>query len=144
MYKSFLFGSVIIKSTTTNFALLSLRLFTGISMALAHGLGKIPPSEGFINATANLGFPFPSFFGWAAGLSEFLGGILLAIGLFTRPAAFFLGFTMLVAAFMRHAADPFTGKEKALLYLAICIFLILTGSGKYGVDNIFREQRPRY
>ena len=122
MYKTFLFGSVNIKSSTTNFALLALRLFTGISMALAHGLGKIPPSEGFINATANLGFPFPSFFGWAAALSEFLGGILLAIGLFTRPAALFLSFTMLVAAFIRHAEDPFTGKEKALLYLAMYIF----------------------
>lgn len=144
MLKSFLFGSIDVKSNTTHFALLALRIFTGLSMALAHGLGKIPPSEAFITSTGNLGFPFPLFFAWAAALSEFLGGILLALGLFTRPSAMFLGFTMLTAAFLRHADDPFTGKEKALLYLVICIFLILTGSGKFGLDHNFQKKKTNY
>jgi putative oxidoreductase len=144
MIKSFLFGFVDLKSQTTNFALLALRLFAGLSMTFGHGLGKLPPSEGFISGTENLGFPFPIFFAWAAALSEFLGGILLGLGLFTRPAALMICFTMLTAAFLRHADDPFGGKEKALLYLAICIFFMFTGSGKYGLDYLFQQQKPKY
>ena len=144
MLKTFLFGSVDVKSNTTHYALLALRIFTGLSMAFAHGLGKIPPSEGFINNAGNMGFPFPVVFAWAAALSEFLGGIFLALGFLTRPSAIFLGLTMLTAAFLRHADDPFSGKEKALLYLVICIFLVLTGSGKFGIDNTFQKDKPKY
>mgnify|MGYP001059419300 CR=1 FL=1 len=144
MLKSFLFGSIDVKSNTTHLALLALRIFTGLSMAFAHGLGKLPPSENFINNASNMGFPIPVFFAWAAALSEFLGGIFLAMGFLTRPSAIFLGFTMIVAAFVRHADDPFTSKEKALLYLVICIFLIITGSGKYGLDKNFQKKRPKY
>ncbi|MEQ8425789.1 MAG: DoxX family protein, partial [Cyclobacteriaceae bacterium] len=114
-----------------------LRLFAGLFMAFGHGLGKMPPSDGLIGGVENLGFPIPSFFAWMAVLSEFLGGIFIALGLFTRPAAFFWICTMGAAAFLRHADDPFGTKEKALLYLTIGICLLFTGSGKYGVSKFF-------
>ena len=109
-------------------------------MALGHGLGKIPPSERFVNGTAEMGFPLPEFFAWSAGGAEFGGGLLLALGLLTRPASFFIGCTMLVAGFIRHAADPFGGKEKALLYLAISIAFALVGAGKYSIDAVIRSR----
>lgn len=143
MLKSFLFGTVAIKSATTNVAILGLRIFTGLAMAIAHGFSKIPPSQGFIDATDNLGFPIPAFFSWAAALSEFLGGLLIALGLLTRPAALFMGMTMMVAAFLRHSEDPFNNKEKALLYLCICIFLFLTGSGRYGIDSTLSPSKTQ-
>src|SRR5215204_5007135 len=88
-----------------------LRIFAGISIAAAHGIGKIPPGEGLITRARELGFPAPVIFAWAAALSEFLGGILLALGLFTRLAAFFIACTMLVAILGVHAADPYQKKE---------------------------------
>ena len=144
MIRNFIFGYIDQKSSTTNFALLILRLFTGLSMAIAHGFGKLPPSENFIESTGNLGFPFPFIFAWAAALSEFLGGIFITLGLFTRPASFFLGITMLTAAFLSHGGDPFSNKEKALLYLCISVFLLLTGAGKYSVDASFEDKKPKY
>jgi putative oxidoreductase len=107
-------------------------------MAFGHGAGKIPPSDGFAEGIADMGFPAPQLFAWAAGLSEFGGGILLALGLMTRPASFFLGITLFVAAFIRHAADPFMRKEKALLFLALAAFFVLVGAGRYSLDRIIR------
>lgn len=112
-----------------------LRVFAGLTMAFGHGLGKIPPHEGFVAAVGKLGFPLPSLFAWSAGLAEFLGGILIAIGLVTRPASFMLFITMMVAAFGQHAADPFAKKEMALLYGAISFYFMLRGSGKLSIDN---------
>lgn len=105
-------------------------------MAFGHGLGKIPPSDGFIGGVEKLGLPLPVFFAWMAGLSEFLGGLLIAFGLFTRPAAFFWICTMGTAAFIRHADDPFASKEKALLFLTIGICLLFTGAGKYSISKV--------
>lgn len=45
------------------------RLFVGLSMALAHGSGKMPPSDKFLAGVEALGFPMPIVFAWAAGLS---------------------------------------------------------------------------
>ena len=122
--------------------LLGLRAFAGLAMAFGHGLGKLPPSEGFIGATEGLGFPAPALFAWAAGLSEFVGGLLLALGLATRPAALAVAVTMLVAAFGAHGGDPFGDKEMALLYFAISACFVLTGAGRYSVDRLIAG-RPR-
>lgn len=120
--------------------LLLFRLFIGLAMAFSHGLGKMPPPEQMITGLAAMGFPLPILFAWCAGLSEFLGGLLIAAGLFTRWAAAFLGITMAVAAFVAHAADPFGKKEMALLYLAACVLLLLQGGGKFSLDRIIRKK----
>jgi putative oxidoreductase len=122
-----------------DFGLLVLRVFTGLAMAFAHGLKKIPPAEGFINAIAQIGFPLPTFFAWSAGLAEFAGGLLIAVGLFTRHASLFLGFTMAVAAFGAHAADPFSKQELSLLYLAVCVLIVFQGAGRFSLDRMLRK-----
>lgn len=132
MWKSLLFG--IHEDKSGHIGLLFLRIFAGLAMAFSHGLKKIPPSEKFIASVSGLGFPAPDFFAWAAGLSELVGGIFIAIGLFTRPSAFFLTITMFVAAFMRHGDEAFGAQEKALLYAVLAILLIIQGPGKYSFD----------
>src|SRR5690606_40765216 len=92
-------------SAVADAGLLLLRLVAGLALAFAHGVNKMPPSEGFVSGVAELGFPAPTFFAWAAGFAEFVGGGLLTIGLLTRPASFFIAFTMAVAFFGRHAGD---------------------------------------
>lgn len=118
-----------------NLGLLLFRLFVGLSMAFAHGLGKLPPSEQLVQGVSSMGFPAPILFAWMAGLSEFVGGLLIAAGLFVRPATAFLGFTMVIAAFVVHAADPYNVKEMALLYLFSCILLFFVGPGNLGLGR---------
>src|SRR5690606_31934164 len=112
----------------------------GLSMAFAHGLGKLPPPEQLVQGVASMGFPAAGVFAWLAGLSEFAGGLLIAVGLFTRHSALFLGFTMATAGFVAHSADPFQRKELAFLYLASCVLLFFTGAGKYSLDRIIRKK----
>jgi len=133
----------LLTGTTTNAAstdagLLVLRLFTGLALAFAHGLGKFPPSARFIAGVEGMGFPVPALFAWAAAGAELVGGILLAIGLFTRPSALFILATMATAAFIRHAPDPFSGKEKALLFGVVALLFLLAGAGRYSVDAMMR------
>ncbi|MDA2920705.1 DoxX family protein [Desulfobacterota bacterium AH_259_B03_O07] len=85
-----------------------------------------------------MGFPQPELFAWAAGCAEFFGGILLMIGLFTRPAAFFILITMIVAVFGQQAADPFSDKELASTYGFIALTFTFIGSGRYGLDSLLK------
>lgn len=120
-----------------------IRVFAGLSMAFAHGFGKIPPSEKLIEGVAALGFPAPELFAWAASLSEFGGGLLLALGLMTRLAGFFMAVTMFVAAFIVHAADPFQVKELAFFYLVIGIAFALRGAGRFSIDFYLNKKAQR-
>lgn len=141
MLKSILFGGTNFRSIPGNLGLAILRIFAGTALAFAHGIGKMPPSEDFIQNTGKLGFPAPVIFSWAASLSEFAGGILLALGLFTRLSSFFIAFTMFVAAFAQHLQDGFEKQEKALMYLFIALLFVGTGSGQLGVDAMIRDRR---
>jgi len=125
-------------SVAANAGLALLRIFAGISIAAAHGIGKIPPGEGLVTRAGELGFPAPVVFAWAAALSEFLGGIFLALGLFTRLAAFFIACTMLVAILGVHAADPYQKKELAFMYFFVAAAFMLKGSGDWSVDALLR------
>lgn len=115
----------------------------GLSMALAHGLGKLASAEGFVGGLAKSGFPAPTLFGWAAILSELVGGLLLALGLLTRVAALFLLGTMGVAAFLVHAADPYQRKELALAYALVSIAVLVAGPGRFSLDALLSGQRKR-
>jgi putative oxidoreductase len=90
-----------------------------------------------------MGFPAPVFFAWMAALSELVGGVFLAIGFATRPAAFLIACTMTTAGFVRHAADPYGRKELAFLYLAVAVMFMLTGAGRYSVDGTVLKKWSR-
>jgi putative oxidoreductase len=138
--KKRLFKTTIEQSNLNEFTLTTLRIITGLLMLGLHGLGKIPPSEKFLEGVTNLGFPMAGFFAWAAGLSEFIGGVLLVIGLLTRPAALFIAITMLVAAFGKHIEDPIKVKELALLYFAIAIIFASRGAGRWSLDYFINRK----
>jgi putative oxidoreductase len=138
MLKKILFGGESGLSLAANAGLTLLRIFTGVALMMAHGRGKIPPSEGLITRAGELGFPVPTLFAWAAGLSEFAGGALLALGLLTRVSSFFIFCTMLTALVGVHLNDPFQKQELAFLYLFIAIAFLLKGAGDWSVDRYLR------
>lgn len=139
MVKTILFGGESGLSYAANAGLALLRIFAGIALAFAHGYSKVPPGEGLITRAGEMGFPMPVFFAWAAGLSEFLGGIFLALGFLTRISSFFIAFTMLVALIGVHGADPFNRQELAFIYLFVAIAFMLKGSGDWSVDSFLRK-----
>ncbi len=139
MLKKILFGGESGLSPLANAGLTLLRIFAGAALAFSHGIGKMPPSDGFIEGTARIGFPLPAVFAWAAALSEFLGGLFLALGLFTRVSSFFIAVTMLVALLGVHRADPFQKQELAFLYLFIALAFMLKGSGDWSMDSFLRK-----
>ncbi len=141
MWKNLLFG--VNRRVSGDIGLLLLRIFAGLAMAFAHGWNKIPPSDRFVSGVAEMGFPAPEVFAWAAGISELVGGIFIAFGFLTRPSALFLAITMFVAAFIRHGGDAFGDREGALLYAAISVFLLLQGPGKYAVDEWLHRRMSR-
>ena len=126
-------------SFATNISLLILRVSFGLSMALAHGLNKVPPSSGFISALDSHGFPIAPVFAWLAGLAEFLGGILIAIGLVTRLRALRLAITMFVAIFIWHVGDPFSKIELAGAYFITSIVLLIMGGGSFSLDRLIQK-----
>jgi len=135
-----LFGPDRSGTAAGDLGLLLFRVFLGLALAFGHGLNKLPPSERFIGGVIEMGFPAPAFFAWASAVAELGGGLLLALGLMTRPAALLVTINMTVAAFIRQAGDPFGERELALLYLAGVAMLLLAGAGRYSLDALIRRR----
>jgi putative oxidoreductase len=114
--------------------LLLLRLWFGLVLAFGHGLSKMTALDSFTRTVAAQGFPMPGLMGFGAAASELLGGLLLALGLFTRLAALPVAVTMTMAALIVHRADPFMKKEFALCYAVAAVVLLVAGPGKYSLD----------
>lgn len=74
-----------------------------------------------------------------AGILEFAGGILLALGLFTRPVAFLLAGEMAIAYFMAHFPRDFfpvnNSGDAAISFCFIFLYLVFAGSGAFALDN---------
>ncbi len=111
-------------------------------LILQHGAQKLfgvltpPPAPGAEAATQ---YPLLSLVG-VAGALEFFGGLLLLLGLFTRPTAFVLSGLLAVAYFMAHAPQGFLPilnmGELAALYSFVFLYLAAAGGGPWGVDRL--------
>lgn len=86
-----------------------------------------------------LGFA-PAFWGFMAAIAEFAGGILLILGLLTRPAALLMAFTMLIAAIMHiTGGDDLNTVLHPLKGFVVFIALLYGGPGKYAIDNTWSK-----
>jgi putative oxidoreductase len=108
-----------------------LRIVSGFLFA-CHGAQKLFGWLGEDNVPAVLTLR------WFAGIIEFFGGTLIAVGLLTGPVAFLASGQMAVAYFLRHAGDNFwpilNGGELAALYCFLFLYISTRGSGSLSVD----------
>jgi putative oxidoreductase len=120
--------------------LLILRIGIGV-MFIMHGLPKLTggPEKWMMlgGVMKSLGVDFaPTVWGFMAAFSECIGGLLLVLGFFTRPACFALLATMIVAMSMHISkGDPFVAYSHAMEAGILFISLILIGPGKYSLDG---------
>src|SRR5580700_44024 len=119
-----------------------LRIVAGL-LFLEHGTSKLfgvpfsppPPGSPPFELLSMIGF---------SGILEFVGGILLVLGLFTRVTAFILSGEMAVAYFMVHAPNgffPMLNKgELAALYCFVFLYFAVAGGGAWSLDQLRRRE----
>lgn len=126
------------RSGVPHFFLNVLRIATGL-LFWQHGARKL-----FALLGADAAATFPSLLWWA-GILEFFGGILIALGLLTRPVALLLATEMVVAYFRSHAPRGFwpimNGGERAALFCFIYLFLAANGGGAFSLDGLIRSRK---
>jgi len=117
-----------------------LRIVAGL-LFFEHGSMKLlhfPPSPMFEH------LQLISLFG-LAGVLEFVGGLLLILGLFTRPGAFILSGEMAFAYFMVHAKQSFypaiNQGEAAVLYCFLFLYFVFAGPGEWSLDRMIGRRR---
>lgn len=121
--------------------LLIVRVFIGFAM-LSHGFPKLQIllEGGDIKFFDFLGLG-PTISLVLTVIAEFACSILLILGLFTRISLGFLIFTMIIAGFVVHGADPFEKKELSLIYLSVYLLLMAYGAGKFSVDYMIEKRK---
>lgn len=110
-----------------------LRIVTGF-LFLQHGTAKL---LGFPHVAMFDGLQLLSLMG-VAGILELVGGLMIFLGIFTRPVAFLLSGEMAVAYFMAHAPQGFlpilNQGELAVLYCFVFLYLFIAGPGAFSID----------
>jgi putative oxidoreductase len=116
-----------------------LRIVAGLIL-LQYGLAKLfgwPAVKMFEN------LPWLSLFG-IAGMFELVGGVLLILGLFTRPVAFVLSGEMAAAYFIEHSPRGFfpllNHGELAIILCFVCLYLFFAGGGPWSLDAAVRKK----
>jgi putative oxidoreductase len=119
-----------------------LRIVAGL-LFLSHGLVKL---FGFPPGAQPGPQPLVTMFG-IGGVIELVAGLLIALGLFTRLAAFVASGEMAVAYFMFHASKGFypavNGGDAAILYCFLFLYLVAAGPGALALDNLLFSGRTR-
>ncbi len=130
-----------------------LRAVVGVVL-MAHGYLKLTDIGEFERSLASLGVPLPAISSWLAALAEFLGGMGLFFGFFTRLTALAPAIVMLTAILTVHAGNGLIaqkgGFELPLVLLTVLLFFVVAGPGPLSMDAALgglyekhRDVRPK-
>lgn len=114
---------------------LFLRLALGLSI-IVHGYQKVSSHAAlhhFVHYVVTLGLPY--WLGYVSAFTEFVGGILIVLGLFTRLAAGLIAINMLVALFTVGIHQGFSGYNYIADLAAIALMLCFYGAGAISLDR---------
>ena len=113
-----------------------MRVLAG-GIMVTHGWPKVQAPMGTADMVAKIGFA-PTWF-WAPGLAvvEFFGGILLLLGLLTRPVAVAMTVVLLVTVYFHWVmlSQGLKGSELSILWAAITAYFAVKGGNQYSVDH---------
>ncbi|MCB2407795.1 DoxX family protein [Hymenobacter lucidus] len=163
--KKHLFSASSLGFRAADAALLLFRLHLGLSIAIGAGWAKLVqltsatemskllsgqavagPPDWFVQQVAELGFTFPSPYLWAslAVWGELVGGLLIALGLFTRLSAVQLAVQFFVIAFLWFDAPaPLLGMYNQQLLFWAFVLVAVVGPGRYSFDYWLMHAAPR-
>ncbi len=159
--KNFLFGSIRTDSKIFDWCYLLFRVYAGLSIADGAGLSKVfhkinekgddswnnlafGAGDWFIKQVGDLGFTFisPTFWAYLAVYGEFIGGLLIAFGIFTRISSIQLAFQFFVVAFIWYGDPvPFIGMYYQQLIFWSFVLTFAVGDGKYSLATLFTRRK---
>lgn len=128
-------------SSLSGISYLLMRLAAGVVFAV-HGLPKIQDPLRNAGMVESLGFVPGALWSPLLAGTEFVGGILLAIGFLTRPAAVGATVVLLVTVYFHWVVQGqgFAGAEKPVLWAAMTFFFAIHGGGFFSVDRMMRKE----
>ena len=128
-------------SGLSGLACVLMRIAAGVTLAV-HGWPKIQAPFKYAGMVESLGFVPGVLWSPLLAGTEFIGGILLAIGLLTRPAAVAATIVLLVTVYFHWVVQNqgFAGAEKSVLWAAMTFFFAMHGGGFFSVDRMLRKE----
>lgn len=132
--------SVFHRESFVNLGLLVLRAGVGLNMALLHGVERVRHYSDRVSS-----FPDPLHLGHRYSLlltvaAEFVGGILVTLGLAGRLAALLLAFTLGLGLVTGDAGATWRQRELTTLYLAGCLAIAMLGCGRWALDPLLGKR----
>lgn len=132
-------GSLYARLRDPSFAIL--RVIAGVAL-MTHGYGKILDPFGAAGMVESLGFFPGELWSPALAVTEFFGGLLLALGLLARPAAVATTVVLAVTVYFHWvvAGQGYSGAEKSILWAAITFFFAVHGGGRLSLDRCLHRE----
>lgn len=118
-----------------------LRVVAGLAL-VTHGVTKIVDPFGAVGMVEGLGFYPGTLWSPLLAITEFFGGLFIAVGFLTRPSAFAAMIVLLVTVWFHWITQGqgYSGAEKSILWAAIMFYFVIHGANRHSVDaRIGRE-----
>ncbi|MCA1334801.1 DoxX family protein [Pseudooceanicola marinus] len=118
-----------------------LRVISGVAL-MVHGWPKIQNPTGAADMVSGLGFAPGWFWSILLSVTEFTGGLLLALGLLTRLAAGGTTVILLVTVYFHWVVleQGYSGAELSLIWSAVTLTFLAKGGGRYSVDRLIGRE----
>ena len=124
------------------YALVCIRLAFGIGLTY-HGYSKLAIGvANFSGMVANIGFQPVMFWAWLVTITEFVGGALIILGLFTRWVSLAVIIEFLVILFVVKRGSGFGKIELDVLYFAMALGFFFAGSRRWSLDSLLFHKAP--